>query len=135
MADPVRIEERLIGSPAAITGAPAPRPAARSAQTSAPSFGQVLQEAQRAQSAGTLKFSAHAQTRMQSRQIALTAPDLQRIEGAVQKAAGKGARESLILLDQTALVVSIPNRTVITVVDRDHLKQSVFTNIDSAVIA
>lgn len=135
MADPVRMEERLIGSPAAVTGAPAPRPAPRPAQTSAPSFDQVLQEAQRAQSAGTLKFSAHAQTRMQSRQIALSAPDLQRIEGAVQKAAGKGARESLILLDQTALVVSIPNRTVITVVDRENLKQNVFTNIDSAVIA
>ena len=34
-----------------------------------------------------------------------------------------------------AFVVSVPNRTVITAVDRDHMKQQVFTNIDSAVIA
>jgi flagellar operon protein len=50
-------------------------------------------------------------------------------------AASKGARESLVLLDQTAFVVSVPNRTVITVVDKENLKQNVFTNIDSAVIA
>ena len=53
----------------------------------------------------------------------------------VQLAASKGARESLVLMDQTAFVVSVPNRTVITVVDQPNLKQNVFTNIDSAIIA
>jgi len=34
-----------------------------------------------------------------------------------------------------ALIVSIKNRTVITAVDGQSLKENVFTNIDSAVIA
>lgn len=82
-----------------------------------------------------LKFSAHAQTRLQSRRISLDEARLERLETAVQKAASKGAKDSLVLMDELAMVVSVTNRTVVTVVDRDNLKQSVFTNIDSAVIA
>src|SRR5262245_61073214 len=132
MADSLKINELLIGPQSPLPGAPASKPAPRTAN--APSFADVLNRAQQSPPSA-LKFSAHAQTRLQSRQIALGAADMQRIEGAVQKAADKGARESLILLDQTAFVVSVANRTVITVVDREHLKQNVFTNIDSAVIA
>jgi flagellar operon protein len=136
MSDPLRINELIIG-PQGVgpSGAPSTRPAQR--PPDAPSFGDVLKQAQQTQQAqpGGLKFSAHAQTRIQSRQINLGATDMQRLDGAVQKAAGKGARESLVLLDQTAFVVSVPNRTVITVVDKDSLKQNVFTNIDSVVIA
>jgi flagellar operon protein len=52
----------------------------------------------------------------------------------VDKAEAKGAKESLVLVDDVALVVSVKNRTVITAVDRQHLKENVFTNIDSAVV-
>jgi flagellar operon protein len=132
MSDPLRINELIIGPQGVGPTTPAPRSVQR--PVDAPSFGDVLKQAQQTQP-GALKFSAHAQTRIQSRQINLGAADMQRLDGAVQKAAGKGARESLVLLDQTAFVVSVPNRTVITVVDKDSLKQNVFTNIDSAVIA
>lgn len=88
-----------------------------------------------ASAAGALKFSAHAQTRLQSRQISLDSSHLNRLQGAVQRAAGKGSRDALILMDDLAMVVSVSNRTVITVVDKDSMKQNVFTNIDSAVIA
>ena len=81
-----------------------------------------------------LKFSAHAQARLQARNITLTESQLDRIHSGVEKAAGKGARESLVLVDDVALVVSIKNRTVITAVDDKNLKENVFTNIDSAVI-
>ena len=54
--------------------------------------------------------------------------------GGVEKAQRKGARESLVLLDDVALVISIKNKTVITAVDKEKLKENVFTNIDSAVI-
>jgi len=132
VADPLRIDEGLIG-PRPVTGPLQPRrPAATT--DAGKTFAETLREAQQS-AAGSLKFSAHAQTRIQSRSIALDRSDLQRIEGAVDRAAGKGARESLILLDKAALVVSIPNRTVITVVDQASMKQNVFTNIDSAVIA
>lgn len=81
-----------------------------------------------------LKVSGHAQTRMASRNIELTKADWDRVVGGVQRAEAKGARESLVMVDDVALVVSVKNRTVITAVDKDHLKENVFTNIDSAVI-
>lgn len=82
-----------------------------------------------------VKFSAHALKRLESRQIALNNKDMNLIKDAVNRAEAKGAKESLILLDNLALVVSIKNRTVITAVDESSLKDNVFTNIDSAVIA
>ena len=45
------------------------------------------------------------------------------------------AKDRVVFVDSTAFVVSVKNRTVITAVDRDHMKDHVFTNIDSAVIA
>jgi flagellar operon protein len=107
------------------------------------SFSEILRARQQADSAqtangstsGAIRFSAHAQTRMQSRQIDLQPGQLQRLQGAVQLAAGKGARDSLVLMDNMAMVVNVPNRTVVTIVDKDSLTQNVFTNIDSAVIA
>jgi flagellar operon protein len=53
----------------------------------------------------------------------------------VGRAAGKGSRDSLVLVDGTAFVVSVPNRTVITAVGSEHMREHIFTNIDSAVIA
>jgi flagellar operon protein len=96
-----------------------------------PSFHDVFQD-QLGQT--DLKFSAHALKRLESRQISLNSKDMALLEDAVNKAEAKGAKESLILMDQLALVVSIKNRTVITAVDGASLKDNVFTNIDSAVI-
>ena len=52
----------------------------------------------------------------------------------MEKARAKGGKETLILLDNVALVVSVANRTVITAMDGDNLRDNVFTQIDSAVI-
>lgn len=82
-----------------------------------------------------VKFSGHAQDMVSRRQIDLSPRHIQRINDAVNKAEEKGARDSLILIDDIALVVSVKNRTVITAVDQPHMKGKVFTNIDSAVFA
>ena len=84
--------------------------------------------------ADRLKVSNHAQTRLQSRDIQLDQAKWERVMEGVDRAADKGAKESLIMIDDIALVVSVRNRTVITAVDQQHLKENVFTNIDSAVI-
>ncbi|MEA3545362.1 MAG: TIGR02530 family flagellar biosynthesis protein [Thermodesulfobacteriota bacterium] len=82
-----------------------------------------------------VKFSGHATQRMQNRGINFSASQLQRLDTAVSQVNAKGGKESLVMLDNTALVVSVKNDTVVTVVDREQLKNNVFTNIDSAVIA
>ena len=133
MPDSISLNDRLIAPQGPVIANPASRNEAKPSAGLA--FADLLKHAQSADKPGSLKFSAHAQTRIQSRQIQIGSAEMQRIDTAVQKVAGKGARESLILLDETALVVSVPNRTVITVVDKENLKQNVFTNIDSAVIA
>lgn len=56
------------------------------------------------------------------------------LEAAVEKVGSKSAKESLILMQDCAFVVSIPNKTVITIIDGESIKDNVFTNIDSAVI-
>jgi flagellar operon protein len=82
-----------------------------------------------------IKFSKHAQQRLESRNINLSDSDMQDLSSAVDKADGKGSSESLVLLRDMAFVVSIKNRTVVTALSGDTLKENVFTNIDSAVIA
>lgn len=81
-----------------------------------------------------LKVSGHAQTRLASRNIELGKDEWERVMAGVDKAAAKGAKDSLVMIDDIALVVSVKNRTVITAVDKDSLKDNVFTNIDSAVV-
>src|SRR5579884_375008 len=125
-----------IGTPGIIPG-PAPRPAGRPVQippTSAPSFRSVLEQQQQLGKAQPLKFSAHAMQRLQSRNIKLSNEDVARMNVMADKAAEKGAKQSLFMLRDVAMVVSIKNRTVITAVDQDSMKENVFTNIDSAAV-
>jgi flagellar operon protein len=81
-----------------------------------------------------VRFSAHAQRRLEARHIDFDDQAAVRLERAVDKAASKGSRESLILMDDLALVVSVKNRLVITAVDAESRKENVFTNIDSVVL-
>jgi flagellar operon protein len=96
------------------------------------SFRDVLRTA--APPAAPLKFSAHAQARLESRNIRLSSEDVAKMNAMADKAAAKGAKQSLFMMRDTALVVSITNRTVITAVDQNSMKENVFTNIDSAAI-
>jgi flagellar operon protein len=82
-----------------------------------------------------VQFSGHALQRIESRGIPIDDGAVARLAGGVDRAAAKGSRSSLVLVDETAFVVSVPNRTVVTAVDREHMREQVFTNIDSAVIA
>src|SRR5579862_948386 len=99
------------------------------------SFDAVLREQLQDTAATPLKFSTHAQQRLQQRDITLDDEEVAKINQAVDKAQQKGAKESLILLDDMAFVVSVKKRVVITAVDQPSMKQNVFTNIDSVVIA
>lgn len=104
--------------------------------TSGPAFRDVLRQQQQApRTAGEpLRFSAHALERLQARKISISAEDMARMNQMADKAAQKGARSSLFMLRDVAMVVSIKNRVVITAVDGDSMKENVFTNIDSAAI-
>jgi flagellar operon protein len=98
-----------------------------------PRFADVL--AARSVGAQPPSFSKHALERVARRGIQLSQQTLARLAGGVSRAAGKGSRNAVIFVDHTAFVVSVPNNTVITAVDAEHMREHVFTNIDSAVFA
>ena len=100
-------------------------------QTSDSSFARVLDQKLPTQG---VKFSQHAQERLRARNITFSPNDLANLEGAVNNVAQKGGKESLVMMGDSALVVSIKNRTVVTAMDRAQMKGNVFTNIDSAVV-
>ncbi|MGM1045283.1 flagellar operon protein [Paenibacillus uliginis N3/975] len=81
-----------------------------------------------------LKFSNHAAKRLEQRGIEIKGDQLTQIHSAIEKAAAKGSKESLILMKDMALIVNVPNRTVVTAMDDQAMKDNVFTQIDSAVI-
>jgi flagellar operon protein len=113
----------------------AKKTATSGAKHNGPSFGAVLgAQLQHGNNEG-VRFSKHATMRMQNRGIKMSAVDLTRLNQAVRMADEKGSRDSLVLLDSTALVVSVKDNTVVTVADKEQLKGNVFTNIDSAIIA
>lgn len=109
--------------------ATAPRAAAAPAPAPGAAFGELL-----ARHTGSLRFSSHALERLRRRGIALSPAHLARLEAGVERLSAKGARESVVLVDDAAFVVSVRNLIVITAVLPDRMRDQVFTNIDSAAI-
>jgi flagellar operon protein len=103
--------------------------AAKAEPIQGPAFGEVLARTH------SVSFSRHALERLQRRGIELGEQTLARLGDGVDRAAGKGSRSSVVFVDGTAFVVAVPKRTVVTAVDPEHMREQVFTNIDSAVIA
>lgn len=96
------------------------------------SFEEILNEKRADTSVSSLKFSKHVNQRLESRNIELTNDQLNRLETGTMKAKTKGIKESLVMVDNLAFVVSVKNNTVITALDNQE--EQVFTNIDGAVI-
>lgn len=95
------------------------------------SFQDIFQKKQE-QAVENLKFSKHANARLTSRNINLSAEQMVRLEQGTTKAREKGIQESLVMVDDLAFIVNVKNNTVITAVN--DMTDSIFTNIDGAVI-
>ena len=121
-----RVGPAGLGTPAG--GAPRRAPAA---DARGASFGDLLQRA-----SDGIQLSRHAQKRIDRRDLNLDDARLSRLNDAVTSAAQKGARNSVVVLDDLAVVVDVRERTVVTAMNREEgARNRVFTNIDSVVIA
>ena len=80
-----------------------------------------------------ISFSKHADLRAKERNIAIEASDLRRLSEACDRAAGKGVRDALIVMNDSAFIVNAGSKTVVTVVDKNEMKDNIFTNIEGAV--
>lgn len=99
------------------------------------SFQDILnQKTGRTETSADVKFSKHAVNRLAERNIELTDSQLERLNEGTQKAGEKGINDSLVIVDQLAFIVNVPNNTVVTAMDQADTDDNVFTNIDGAVI-
>ncbi|MFA6596756.1 MAG: TIGR02530 family flagellar biosynthesis protein [Ignavibacteriaceae bacterium] len=80
-----------------------------------------------------IKFSSHALKRLENRNIQLGEADINKIQNAVERAELKGSKDSLVMMEDTAYIVNIPNRTVVTAMALGSSNDNIFTNIDSVV--
>ena len=79
-----------------------------------------------------IHLSKHAALRLEDRNISLTGEQIDRVADGIGKANEKGIRDSLVLVDDLALIVNIQSRTVITAISQ--MQENIFSNIDGAVI-
>ena len=101
-------------------------------QEAGESFQTVLKR--QLQETSGVAFSKHAVKRTIDHQIELDEDSLNRLGEGVKLAEEKNLEDTLILVDRTAFLVNVKNRTVITTVDSSDMKGNVFTNIDGTVI-
>jgi flagellar operon protein len=96
-------------------------------KTNGKSFQQIFQDK-------IVRLSQHAEQRLEQRGIQIQPDQMAKIESAIDKAAAKGSKDSLILFKDMALIVNVKNRTIVTAMDGSSMKDNVFTQIDSAVV-
>ncbi|MBI5943517.1 MAG: hypothetical protein HY864_04050 [Chloroflexi bacterium] len=125
MADPFQVQ---LGRVTHVGEQPV-KPASVASPSQGASFLETLEKVQ------GVRFSNHAQSRIQSRDINLNSESVSRLSDAIDKAEKRGGKSSLVMVDDLAFIVNIQNRTVVTALDKDQRGEGVFTQIDSVVFA
>ncbi|KUP07113.1 flagellar protein [Bacillus coahuilensis m2-6] len=109
-----------------------PIPANASVKTYKVPFSHQLEQA--IQSSNELILSKHAKERIANRGITITDDQWKNIQSKVNEARSMGVKESLVLLEEAALIVSTKNKTVITALNRQEASSQIFTNIDGTIV-
>ncbi len=98
-------------------------------------FQEVLSRTTEQNQVAELKFSKHAAGRLIDRNIELSEAQMERLQEGARNAGQKGIKDSLVIVDELAFIVNVPNKTVVTALDQTEARGNIFTNIDGAVIA
>lgn len=86
------------------------------------------------QELANLTISKHANERLEKRGINLDKTELAKLNLAMDKLKEKGSKDSLVLLNGNAYIVNPQKRVIITAINKENLKEKIFTEIDSALI-
>ncbi len=95
-------------------------------------FNEVLRN--KLQKASGVNFSAHAMDRIDKREISMNEIEARKVGNAIKTAKEKGAKDSLFIGNGYALIVNIPNKTVVTAMNSRQMDSAFVTNIDSTVM-
>ncbi len=78
-----------------------------------------------------VRLSIHAAKRLQERNLQMDGKEYFKIKDAIGKLKSKGGQDSLIITNQAAYIVDVKNNTIVTAMDRESMRENVFTKIDS----
>ncbi|GFP77090.1 TIGR02530 family flagellar biosynthesis protein [Clostridium fungisolvens] len=78
------------------------------------------------------KISNHASERLKD--INFSKADYMKIQRGFDLAKEKGAKNTVMVYKDVALIASVENNTIITAVEKNRAQENVFTNVDSVVI-
>ncbi|WP_456275493.1 TIGR02530 family flagellar biosynthesis protein [Bacillus sp. AK128] len=92
------------------------------------SFKDVLQEVV------GIKISKHAQKRLAERKIEIAEESWTKLQEKMVEANSKGITDSLVVMNEAALIVNTKNQTVITAMDREEASSQIFTNINGTIL-
>lgn len=81
-----------------------------------------------------LKVSKHARERLNERNISINENQWNTIEQKMYEAKQKGITDSLVVMNEAALLVSTKNNTVVTALDRNEATSRIFTNINGTIL-
>lgn len=81
-----------------------------------------------------LKVSKHASERLQERNIHLQDYQWKLINEKVSEARQKGVTDSLVVMNNAALLVSAKNNTVVTAMNLEEAQNRIFTNINGTIL-
>jgi flagellar operon protein len=81
-----------------------------------------------------LTISRHAKERLEQRGIQINDSRWEQISEKVREAKKMGVKDSLVLLEDAALIVSAKNETVITAMNRAEAATHIFTNINGTIL-
>lgn len=96
-------------------------------------FNQLLKD-QIKSNQNEISLSTHAAKRIQERNLNMDQGEIQKLTNAFQKLETKGGQDSLVITDNAAYIVDVPNRKVVTAMDKENLLENVFTKIDSTIM-
>nr|WP_320026600.1 TIGR02530 family flagellar biosynthesis protein [uncultured Acetobacterium sp.] len=102
---------------------------ANSTEKTESSFQELLNQ----QIKNTVTFTKHASIRKEQRNIEVTESDLEKLGNACDQAQEKGIGNALIMMDNSAFIVNAADKRVITVMDKNEMKNKLFNDIDGAV--
>ncbi|GFZ30963.1 flagellar biosynthesis protein [Clostridium zeae] len=95
------------------------------------SFKDILNEKVNSKNYG-YKISNHASERLKD--INFSNADYMEIQRGFDLAKEKGAKNTVMVYKDVALIASVENNTIITAVEKNRAQENVFTNVDSVVI-
>ena len=82
----------------------------------------------------SISLSTHAAKRIQERNLEIDGKEITKLNQAFKKLEVKGGQDSLVITDKAAYIVDVPNRKIVTAIDKESLLDNVFTKIDSTVM-